>query len=234
MALIEVAARLKSLKEKDEACATAGHSNCPTDAEITAQQQRADAATATYAQAIRTHDRAAVADAIAAANVERSRLGQMQAACKKAAQKKAEDTQQRTNEEDAAADAKIKNNPKAVRMALSLNLCMVRQVEQTALASIKTEKANARIAGVVSLGALRGFQDKVVEARQMIAAYRSDLKANKVGAMPCDNKDLLGFWACSSDPDNSNCKEVVEQALLRLRVALDRDPAITTQQDEGN
>jgi hypothetical protein len=71
----------------------------------------------------------------------------------------------------AQSDEQVQQDPEAVHLVLSMNLCMRLQDEQKALAAIAEEKQNAKIAGVVDLAALKDLQDGVVRARKASKRY---------------------------------------------------------------
>lgn len=119
----------------------------------------------------------------------------------------------------ATADAKLMENPKAFSLAVSLNWCRAKQEEDEALASIKEEKANSKIAGVVSLSLLRELQESVVVARKKKAHYEAELKARKVKRFDCTDKALEAVGACASGLITEGCDEPTIQGLLRARAA---------------
>jgi hypothetical protein len=116
----------------------------------------------------------------------------------------------------AESDERVQQDPEAVQLVLSMNLCIRLQDEQKALASIVEEKQNAKIAGVVDLAALKELQDAVVQSRKASKRYRDALAQLKRKPLGCDSKPVTTLWDCGANPTESACAAPQTQSLLRL------------------
>lgn len=118
--------------------------------------------------------------------------------------------------EDAAFDAKARAAPQLVQAVLSVHVCDAKDEERQALAEIAEEKANAKIAGVVRLDYLRGYQDTVVAKRKEAAAYVAELQAQHLKPLGCGSEMVRIVRLCASEPSNGDCRRPEFQAITRL------------------
>lgn len=109
--------------------------------------------------------------------------------------------------EDRAADAALRQNPAQLRVIASLNICSARQSEQKALAEIKQENANSRIAGVRDLRRLKELQDAVVRERARQARATKLLKGAQ--PWPCGHKAMGEVLRCAVAEDEAAERPVV-------------------------
>lgn len=169
----------------------------------------------------------------------KSKLSNVESAwqyCKDAERRReAAESRQRAKEEEDAAQAKeakareefaatvaaLLSEPTVFRVLASVKLCDEKADEKRALAEIQQEKANAKIAGVVSLSDLKDLQDEVVYSRKMQDAYRKGLADLKLQALPCSHKSTQRVIQCREtrqcDPDMVFVLGALEAIDLRNR-----------------
>lgn len=148
----------------------------------------------------------------------------------------------RVREEALAA---VRSDPIKLRLAVSIAVCVTDEIEAQALAGIKEEKENSRIAGVVNAAKLLQLQNKVAEQRKLRPRLLAMLgKGGK--PHPCKSKELKPIWHCLSvysDALNDavgvddaklppECAAAADQALARLPVVLIRDEETKLRTDE--
>ena len=88
--------------------------------------------------------------------------------------------------------------PNAVRLVLSLGLCVAKQDEADAREQIKEERENSSIGGVVDLLALKTLQDKAVRHIKRAKAFRAELASRRLAPMRCENELVAALWSCAS------------------------------------
>ena len=122
---------------------------------------------------------------------------------------------------DAAAeekeDDKIRDNPKALGMAMSTALCVWRQKRGDALKEIDAEKRYARTTGggMVDKQKLYGLQLAVRRADGKLAEINKDLKGLKVKMQPCSAEVIKQLVACvDDDGSNPDCHDPTVTRLL--------------------
>ncbi len=209
---------------------------CPTDSDIAALRAKASTADKNYVKAQQEKDPETWAKIMGPAldlrNAARYRAEEMQVRkeeCERkavidarAAKVEAEEAEARAVEEQRAADTAallgaLKKDPKAVRSALSFNICYAEAEERDALKEIAAEKKASLIGGVANLRILRDAQDKVVAKRALQQAYKKDFKAARVSRLNCSDKAVGEIARCAAE---DGCAD--SDGLVQLAAALER------------
>lgn len=129
---------------------------------------------------------------------------------------------------DAAEDAKIGSNPRAVRLALVTLVCEERFEKEDAMKAISEEKARARMGGlgVIDLDLVHTKQAEAYEHLKRSKAYEAKLRAQHFKMLSCDSDPVIGLVNCYEGPGNDGCSTAPIPALVRLvqRLELPDDP----------
>ncbi|MFZ5440459.1 MAG: hypothetical protein ACOZQL_10645 [Myxococcota bacterium] len=194
---------------------------CPTEAELQASELEAASVRqpgslppAEYSKRVKeVLDRRAALlsrrDACArAAEESRQQQEQQLAAASSAEAKRQADAEraERARKRDAAIETM--KQPTMMQGALSTLICDEKDLENEALAQIREERENAKIAGVVSVAKLKVLQDEVVKSRKIQQGYAKALgETAKRKPLGCETAVVRLIRFCREN-DDAKCAPV--------------------------
>jgi hypothetical protein len=115
-------------------------------------------------------------------------------------------------------EAAIFSEPKLAGLVLSAAICWEQRHEKEALAAIRQEKEDAKIAGVVDLRLLRQLQDEVVARRKMVTVHRRRLLELKQRATKCGDRKVTWLQRCiqGEGTEEDACDEPLLRAVVNV------------------
>lgn len=90
------------------------------------------------------------------------------------------------------------------RLALSAELCMVKQDRAKALSELARERKYSRLGGVVRIKTVADLQDAVRAADDRETKAKEQLHLEKFTAVPCSDKTVITFYQCLIAAEQSN------------------------------
>jgi hypothetical protein len=112
--------------------------------------------------------------------------------------------------------AKVRANPKLMRLALSARVCAYREWREHTVTEIGKQKHYSAIGGVVDLRVMQTLQRRLRALDEFLAADRAGMRRIKVKAATCGGKEMDAVFACVNGATWPECQDPQMLAVIGI------------------